>query len=210
VQRPAVLPSPLQRDTVFVLDENASDLTLLVRWAGPGVASDPGAVEAASLFAELVNLPTSGTQQRLVESGLFDMAELTFERDSRAGTLSILARTTPDRVLEGSRALRQEMEVLARPWSLSEEDVARALKRREVRHVLASESGEAVAHQLARAWARGELVEDSPAVGLDEVRAFASSWIGGRPRVIGFLVAPAAVETHYDDLVGAVQFWRAP
>lgn len=207
-----VAPLVPERDTVLVVEGNTSEVVLLARWQGPADAENRRAGAVADVLTTLVNQPGSGFQRKLVDTGLFRTAWLSYRRDTRGGVFSLRATTTPERLAEASRALRQEVLILSRGWAIADEEVEAALLRSEVDRLRRDQSAVATAHWAARAWARGEFgdtddVESGP-VTADDVRSFVSEWIEGRPRVMGFLTPPGLIDERLEDLVAAVQPWR--
>lgn len=205
----------LSHDSVFVVAAEASEVTLLVRWHGPAANEDRPATIAGRLYSELVSMPTSGTQRRLVDTGLFTGVALHYTHSSGVGPIGLVARTTPERLIEAARALEAELELLGGTDYFTAADLESAKKRLLVEASLTEETSIGLAHSLAEAWSVAGLDEyvgraaALEAAGPDDVRAFVTRYLAGRPKVISFLMSDETLNVNADPLVELVMDWRS-
>ncbi len=179
----------------MVIANNVYDVTFLVRWQGPSVGKDTSGAYAADVFAGLVNQPLSGTQNRLVESGLFQSVSMHHDMKNNVGAIELMARTSPDKAVAAVTALRAEMALLSAPAYFTEDDMVPAKKEIRVISALMSESADAVAHSIADVWSSAGLgyyrdyhakVQSRTQA---DVRRFVDTYIAGKHMAVNALLS---------------------
>ena len=207
---------PLPRDTAFVLP-GATDVTFLVKWHGPSVSHDPVGTLAADVFSEIFNQATSGSRQRLVDTGVFQAVTLGYQTLEHVGPIRLSARTTAGMLGRGLTSLGAELARFGNPDYFDEDDLAAAKRHLLVGHAIAKESVPSAAHTLAYFWAVAGLdyylayEQGLQDVTMADVRAYVDRYILDRPKVVAALVTAelaSPLESTIGDIVG--QWPRAP
>src|SRR6185503_9350061 len=109
------------------------------------------------------------------------------------GPITLLARTTPGRLAEGTTALQRELTKLSDPQSFTDQDLILARKYWRVDAALEWERGSTMAHGAADHWSIAGLQsyidygDGIAARTVADVRQFVARYITGKPRVVGIL-----------------------
>lgn len=173
---------------------------IVLQLRGPSVELDSAASYAADALCDVLNEQGSPFQQHLVNSGLFQSLRCHYETLVHVGPISFRGETTPARASSALTMLLRELDQLAQLEGVTEEHLAIARQRRRVRAALALESSASLAPALAFSWASGgiqyyERYDDRVnALGLEDLRRFAQSYIVTRPRVIAVLAPSGVIE----------------
>ncbi|UCC75022.1 MAG: insulinase family protein [Gemmatimonadota bacterium] len=208
--------APLAGDSVFVVSADASGVTFMIRWHGPAVSEDRDASFAADVFSELVNQPTSGTQRRLVDTGLFTNVFLSYVTRNNVGPIQVEARTTFDKLGEASAALLQELDLMGREDYFNEADLETAKKRLRVTQALSQQSAPGLAHGIAYFWSAAgldyfrEYFDALAAQTADDVRRYVAQYIAGRPKVVSLLMSQELRRSNLGRVLACLDSWRAP
>lgn len=206
--------APLERNREVVVDLEANDVTMLVRWQGPSVRTDRDATFAADVFAAVVNDPASGFQTRLVDSGLFQSVTMSYLTRAQVGPVSLYATTTPDQLVEASRALREELDRFSEPGYVTPEILAIAKKRQEVAWAMEMETPSGLAFFVGELWSVADLGYARDYVGAiqaqreSDLETFVAAYLKGRPRVTGIMVSPLTRRELGPRLGAALAPWR--
>ena len=208
---------PLPRDTVAVVVEGESrDITVLLRWQGPSVRAQPEDTHAADVFSALFNQPHSGMQKRLVETGLFQSAWISYVTLDHIGPITLAARTTPEKVGPAMRALRSELERFDDPEYFSDEELRIAAKRQQVEAVLDLEGGAMLAHTIGFWWSVSGLdyylgyADGLGAQQPSDLRRYVHRYIAGKPKVVGMLISGATRREHETVIAESLTRWFWP
>lgn len=191
---------PLKESSVVFVEQPVGAVTVTVQWQGPSVRQDPGATYAADVFSDALNQPNSALHQRLVDSGLFQSIGVHYYTLNQVGPITISGQTTPDRLKEALRALNHEIAQLADPGYISQEQLEATKAERAVTTAFGFDRPSDFAHTLGFWWSVADLeyymgyVDNMAAQSLADLRAYASKYIVGRPRVVGLLLPPGVRE----------------
>jgi zinc protease len=208
--------TPLNRDSVFVVQADASNVTFMIRWHGPAASRDRDASYAADLFSAVVNQPTSQTQVRLVRSGLFTDVSLQYVTLNHVGPIALDARTTPDVLGQACAALVRELDLLGQPDYFTDADLEAAIKRLRVAAALEWQSAAALAHSIARYWsvigldAFRDYFDALSAQTAEGVRRYVAEYITGKSKVVSILMSSSARRLKSRELSACLSSWRAP
>lgn len=195
---------------------DVGDVTFLVRWHGPSAFSDRAATYAADVFAAIVNLPLSGTQKRLVDSGLFESVSMGYTTRRFVGPIELYARTTPEKAAAAAGALGRELRQLAAANYFTAEDVQFAQKRQRVFRAFAEESAGGMNDLVADFWASVDLnyyrtyFDEVDARGTSEVSAFVNTYLKGRNFAVTVLLSPETQSEIGNRLRVSMNAWRVP
>lgn len=187
---------PLKGDSVVFVEQPVGVVTVLVQWQGPSVRQDPGATYAADVFSDALNQPNSALQHRLVDSGLFQAIGVNYYTLNQVGPITISGQTTPDRLKDALAALNREIAQLAEPGYISQEQLEATKAERAVETAFGFDRPSEFAHTLGFWWSVADLeyymgyVDNMAKQTLSDLRAYASKYIVGKPRVVGLLLPP--------------------
>jgi zinc protease len=187
---------PLAGNKQVITPIETNDITLLVKWQGPSVRQDRAAAYSADLFAAIISDPVSDAYSRLIDTGLFQSLSTQPFTRAHVGEFSIQAVTTADQLVAASAALRAEIDLFTKPGYVTSELLDIAKKRQEVQWALAMESPFGLARFVGDLWsvagldyARGYL-EAIKSQQTTDLERFATTYLGGKPRVIGVMLSP--------------------
>jgi zinc protease len=192
-----VPPIPaLDSNAVVFVERPVGAVTILVQWQGPSVGADPAATYAADVFSDALNQAGSQLQRRLVDSGLFQSVLVNYYTLDQKGPITISGQTTPDKVKEAFRALNREIDQLADPGYITQEQLDATKAEREVSTEFGFDHPSDFAHTLGFWWSVAGLeyymgyVDNMASQSLDNLRAYARKYIVGKRRVVGALLPP--------------------
>jgi zinc protease len=210
---PASVPE-LKSNRQTVVDIETNDVSILVRWHGPGVRADRNATYAADVFAALVNSPVSGLQSRLVDSGLFQSVGMGYATLNHTGPITLRALTTADQLADASAALRAEIDRMSEPGYITAAELDIAKKGLAVDWAMYMETPTGLASVVGELWSvagldytRGYLTA-MQAQGIDDIERFVATYLGDRPRVMGVMMSPSTRRGLGSSLQTTLGHWR--
>ena len=212
---PLVIP-PLESISREFVTGDVRDVTFLIRWHGPSANTARDATYAADIFSSIVNLPISGTQQRLVDSGLFESVSMGYTTRRFVGQVELFARTTPEKAGAAAGALGRELRQLVADDYFTAEDVQLAQKRQRVFRAFSTESAAAVNDFVADFWTSVDLdyyrsyFDQLESRGPAEVRAFVNDYIKGKNFAVTVLLSRETQTELGTRLRNSLNAWRAP
>lgn len=189
---------PLTRDTAVIAEQPIGSVIVMLQWQGPSARGDPAATYAADVFSDVLNQPGSRFQRRLVDSGLFESITVNYYTLNQVGPITIEGETSPQHLREAVAALRDEVQKLATPTYFTTSELASVKQHRIVGTELSLERASGFAHQLGFWWAVTGLdyffgyVDTMARQTPQDLTAYASKYIVGRPHVIGVLLSSEA------------------
>lgn len=207
---------PLDAISREFVSTEVRDVTFLVRWHGPSARSQTEATYAADIFSGIVNLPLSGTQKRLVDSGLFESVSMSYTTRRFVGQLELYARTTPEKAYAAAGALGRELRQLVADSYFTDEDVQLAQKRQRVYRAFNTESASNVNDVIAEFWTSVDLdyyrsyFDEVDKRGAAEVRDFVNTFLKGKNFAVTVQLAPEVQMDQGTRLRNAINAWRAP
>lgn len=211
-----VTVSPLERDTAFVLEVPSTDVTVAIKWHGPGVSEDPVGTLAADVFSQMFNQANSGAQRRLVDTGVLQLLTMGYTTLEHVGPVSMRARTTPEQVARALTELGVELALFSDPTYFDEDDLEAAKRALRVSSAIARESVPSAAHTLATFWAVGGLEyyrayeRGLQEVTMEDVRAYVDRYLVGQPRVVAVIATEELIEPLAATLGQLVDAWPDP
>lgn len=205
---------PLQESQAIFVEQDVGAITVLIRWQGPSVRADPWATYAADVFSDALNQPGSTLQRRLVDSGLWQGITVNYYTLNNNGPITISGQTTPERFKEALAALYKEISLLATPGYITTEQLEATKAERAVSTAYGFDRPSDFAHTLGFWWSVASLeyymgyVDNMGKQTLENLRAYASTYIVSRPYIVGILL-PAAVKQQLrltdDEVLGKVK-----
>lgn len=212
-----VPPVPaLDSSRAVVVTSDVRNVTITVQWHGPSVSQDPTGTYAADVLADVINDKQSGFRKRLVDSGLFESASLSYQTLDHVGPITFMGTTTMPKLAGALTALAAEMKYIGREDYLSPDELEVAKKRRSVESAFDLEEGASLAHTLGYWWSVSGLdyylgyVDNMAGQSVQDLRTFATRYIVGKPYIIGALTrsedAPT-VATMLSQYIGMMEAW---
>jgi zinc protease len=198
--RPIPPIAPRTTNGAVMLAHDVRDVTIRIALQGPSVGRDTAATYAADALFDLLNDPASAFQQRLVTGGPFESVSGAYYTLNHTGSIEIVGKTTEERAQDALVRLLNELETLDVLEGVRDEDLAIAKKRREVELALTRERTAGLAPRLAGWWSITGLDYHlayharMAAQTVEDLRRFASTYVVGRPHVIGVLAPPEVTE----------------
>lgn len=186
----------LDTSSVIFVEQPVGAVTVLMQWQGPSVGEDPAATYAADVFSDALNQPGSLLQHRLVDSGLWQSIIVNYYTLDQKGPITISGQTTPERLKEALAALNREIAQLADPNYITSEQLEATKAQRAVSTAFGFDRPSDFAHTLGFWWSVADLeyymgyVDNMAAQTLRDLRAYASKYIVGKPRIAGLLLSP--------------------
>jgi zinc protease len=205
---------PLAGNEAVVAEAPVNAVTVLIQWQGPSVGKDPKSTYAADVFSDLLNNPRSKFQQRLVDSGLWQIIGVNYYTLNHTGPISISGQTTPEKLRAALAALNQEIQKVVQPGYFDEDDFKAAQASRRVTSAFGREKASQFAHTLGFWWSVASLeyymgyVDNMARQTTNDLRAYAAKYIVGKPHVTGVLLSPEAqqqLNISEDQLKQAIQ-----
>jgi zinc protease len=197
-----VAPIPVIPDLtadVAVIDEvPVGAVSVLVQWQGPSASRDPEATFAADVFSDALNTPGSAFRTRLVDSGLWQDIVVNYYTLNHKGPITISGQTAPEKLRDALAALDQEIARFAESGYVTRTELENVKAQRVTSSAFGIEKASGIAHMIGFWWS---------VVGLDyflryndamaqqtarDLQRYVSTYIIGKPRVTGVLIAPAA------------------
>lgn len=208
--------APLTQIQRRIITREISNVTILVRWHGPSVGKDRDGTYAADVFSALVNQPLSGTQRRLVDSGLLESVRMRYSTLKHVGPVELMAQTSSDRAIEAIRALGEELTRLVQPEYYTDDDLRHARKFERTSDHLLFESAGSAASLVGAFWSSADLdyfrgyadaLERQDRASIDR---YVQAYIKGKPMVIAVLAPQDGWAKVAAPLQTALGAWRIP
>jgi zinc protease len=191
------VPALVQNKAV-ISQQPVGSAVVMLRWQGPSAQKDAAATYAADVLSDVLNQPGSRFQRRLVDSGLWQSVGVNYYTLNQVGPITIAGEASPDRLREALAALDDEISKVVEPGYLTTEEIEYTKQRRIVDAMYQLERASGFAHQLGFWWAvtgldyfngyTDTMAQQTP----DDLRRYARTYIIGKPRVTGVMLAPEA------------------
>ena len=189
---------PLLRNKGVITEQPVGSVIVMLRWQGPSARKDVAATYAADVFSDVLNQTGSRFQRRLVDSGLFQSVGVNYYTLNQVGPITIVGETSPEKLREALAALDEEITKSVEPSYFSTEELEFTKQHRIVDAMFQLERASGFAHQLGFWWAvtgldyfygyTDTMAKQTP----DDLRAYARTFIIGKPHVVGVLISPEA------------------
>jgi zinc protease len=196
LSHPVAPMPPLDSSRAAVVTANVTNVTLEMEWRGPSAPTDPRGTYAADVLSEIVNDEQSSFHSRLVDSGLFQEAELRYTTRAHEGPIMFYGVTTPDKLATALTALATEFDYMGAEAYFPAEQIASATRRHAVASVFEIEDAHDLAANLAETWAVAgtdyfrNYSENMAATSASDLHAYVERYMIHKPFVVTALVAP--------------------
>lgn len=188
----------LQKSEAAIIEQPVSAVTVLVQWQGPSVRRDPKATYAADVFSDVLNQPNSTLQKRLVDSGLWQSIGVNYYTLDHIGPITISGQTTPEKLKTALSALETEIQRFTEPGYIGKEELEAVKAQRAVTSTFGRERASSFSQTIGFWWSVASLdyymgyVDNMAKQSVADLRAYASKYIVGKPRVTGVVIPSEA------------------
>jgi zinc protease len=149
----------------------------------------------------VLNQPGSRFQRKLVDSGLWQSLVVNYYTLNHVGPITISGEVAPDKLRPALAALHRELADVVKPGYITAEAVDGVKRTRTVGTMESLERSSGFAHQLGFWWAVTGLdyffgyVDTMARQTPEDLRAYATRYIVGKPLVTGVLLSPETRRT---------------
>jgi zinc protease len=189
---------PLTTSDAVIVEQPINTVVVMLQWQGPSVGEDPTSTYAADVFSDVLNLPTSGFQKRLVDSGLWESVGVNYYTLNHTGPITISGQTSPEKLRAALLALDGEISHFGDAGYIDPAALGPVKQQRVVGTLFGLERASGFSHQVGFWWSVANLdyflsyvdnmAKQTPA----DLRGYARKYIVGRPRITGVLLSPTA------------------
>jgi zinc protease len=194
---PVPFPEPLGSTRTALVLQPVQTVSVRLAWHGPSLGLDPEGTHAADLLSYIVDQPGSAFHKALVDSGLCTAAELGYFSQSFVGPLTLHLETSAEKLFEAVQTALGELErLLEEPGRISDEEIADAKGRLEVRQLFEREDPLAYANTIGFWWATAgldyyrSLIPKTKALGREALERLLRRYVLGKPLAATALISP--------------------
>ena len=188
----------LAKNEGIVVEADVGAVTVFLQWQGPSVGKDPKSTYAADVFSDVLNDPGSNFQQRLVDSGLWQSMGVNYYTLNNVGPITISGQTSPENLRKAIAALEAEIAQFTNASYFDPGELEAVKAHRAVTSAFDRERSSGFAHTLGFWWSVANLeyymgyVDNMARQTTADLRAYATKYIVGKPRITGVLIDPAS------------------
>jgi zinc protease len=188
----------LTKNESVVVEADVGAVTVFLQWQGPSVGRDPKSTYAADVFSDVLNDPASNFQQRLVDSGLWQSLGVNYYTLNNVGPITISGQTSPENLRKAIAALEDEIGKFTNASYFDPTELEAVKAHRAVTSAFDRERASGFAHTLGFWWSVANLeyymgyVDNMARQTTADLRAYATKYIVGKPRITGVLIDPAS------------------
>ncbi len=189
---------PLTGNDAVIVEADVGAVTVFLQWQGPSVGKDPKSTYVADVFSDVLNDPGSGLQERLVDSGLWQSIGVNYYTLNNVGPITISGQTSPENLSRALAALDAEIARFDDNGYFDPTELAAVKAHRAVTSAFDRERASSFAHTLGFWWSVADLeyymgyVDNMAQQTLADLRAYATKYIAGKPRITGVLIDPGS------------------
>ena len=191
---------PLAANQAVVITGDVNDITVELQWQGPSARADADATYAADVLSAFVDDERSAFQKRLVDSGLFHAASLSYQTLDHTGPIVFVGTTTMEKLAGALTVLQAEIMNMGVDGYFDPVLLETVKKRRSVATAFQLEESIGLAHTVGYWWAVAGLdyylgyVDNLSTRTPADLGAFVGRYLTGKPFVIGVLAPPSESE----------------
>ncbi len=192
---------PLEGTSRVVVPAEVRTATLQIAWHGPSLVSDPEATYAADALSFILSQADSEFHKALVDTGLVDGVDLSYYSQVHTGPITLSASTSADRLDAAWEAINIELEKMADPDYVTDEQLEAAKTILENNEIYSREQTSGFVHSVSFWWATGGLdyflsyLDSLRAVEREDLARYVQTYIQGKPRIEAALVSEADLGT---------------
>jgi zinc protease len=184
----------LAKSEAVIVEQPVGAVTVLLQWQGPSVRKDAKATYAADVFSDVLNQPNSTLQKRLVDTGLWQSIDVNYYTLDQVGPITISGQTTADKLKSAIAALEAEIHRFADPAYISRDALEAVKAQRAVSSAFGRERASSFSQTIGFWWSVASLdyymgyIDNMAKQSVADLRAYASKYIVGKPRITGVLI----------------------
>jgi zinc protease len=197
VKWPEPVHPPLKESSTIAVIQPVKTVILQQSWHGPGMTADVPSTFAADVFTFIISQPTSRFYRDLIDSGVFDRANLSYFSQVHTGPINFFGVTSADRFDRAKAALADEMQHMTDAGYFTDEELAFAKNQLEFSEIYGRERTSGFVHTVSFWWASGGLqyyqdyIDNLRKISRSDVQNYLRRYIIGKPSVTGVLVSEA-------------------
>jgi len=186
---------PLKQSSTIAVIQPVKTAALRVSWHGPSMVDDVPSTFAADVLSFILVQPTSRFYKNLIDSGLFDNANLTYLSQVHTGPITAFGSTSPERVDKAHAALLNEIAHFTDADYYTDEELAFAKDQLEVSEIYGRERPTNFIHTVSFWWTTGGLdyyrnyIDNLRKITRADINTYVRRYIAGKPSVTGVLVS---------------------
>lgn len=195
VEFPLVEHPPLKKSEAAIIKQPVQNVIVQIGWQGPSIGKDNAATYAADVFSFILRQPNSRFQRDLVDSGLVQIADLSYYTQRNVGPISLTIATTPDKAKAAVAAIHNEVAHFTDKDYFTDEQLENAKLALESDDLFSREKLSEYAHTLSFWWAstgidyfRGYLPTLRRTSRAD-INRYVTTYIQGKPHVSVVLIS---------------------
>ena len=198
----------LGKTTFVLVPSSVSDVTYAVAVQGPADGSADSDAVAAEVLSGVLNSPASAFQSRLVGNGTFTSVTASYVGHRFDGEITLRGETDLAHAPKALLALLNEMDVMDVMQDVGDEDLNFAHRALEVANAIEAQDPNGLALVLPDWWggpgvpAYQTIDKRYAAVKVENLSRIAGTYVAGRPRVVGILAPPRAIDLFRNWLAG--------
>lgn len=188
---------PILKSETVIVEQPVNAVTLMIEMHGPSVIKDMRSTFAADVFSYILSQNNSNFQKNLVESGLFNNANLGYYTLNHTGPITIFAQTTADKMEKAEKALFNELEKFTDIDYFTDEQIEYAKTQLEIGELYNRERPSQFIHTLGFWWSvTGGLdyymnyMENLKSIRRDDIQKYIKTYIKDAKYIKGILISP--------------------
>ena len=186
---------PLKQSSALAVIQPVKTAAVMVKWQGPSMVEDVPSTFAADVLSFILQQPTSRFYRNLIDSGLFDNANVSYFSQVYTGPITAFGQTSPERVDKAHAALLNEISHFTDANYFTDEELAFAKDQLEVSEIYGRERPTDFVHTVSFWWSTGGLdyyrnyIDNLRKVTRADINNYVRRYIAGKPSVTGVLVS---------------------
>ncbi len=208
---PLVEHPPLKKSEGFIVEQPVNNVLIQVGWHGPSIGKDDAATYAADVFSYILGQPDSRFQRNLVDSGLTNIADITYYTQRNVGPITLTLAVSPEKAKEAIRVAHAEIAKFNETNYFTNEELENAKSLLESRDLFEREKLSEYAHTLGFWWSSTGIEyfrgyqKNLRAVSREDIKRYVSTYIQNKPRIGVALISSEAqskIKLSANDLTG--------
>ncbi|HEX2122478.1 MAG TPA: pitrilysin family protein [Thermoanaerobaculia bacterium] len=186
---------PLKQSSTIAVIQPVKTATVQIAWHGPSMTADVPSTFAADVLSFILSQPNSRFHRNLIDSGLFDFANVSYFSQVHTGPINAFGQTSPERLDKAHAALLNEIGHFADADYFTDEELKFAKDQLEVSEIYNRERPTDFVHTVSFWWASGGLdyyrnyLDNLRKVTRADIQNYVRRYIAGKPSVTGVLVS---------------------
>ncbi len=187
---------PIQKAETVVVEKPVNAVTMMIKWQGPSVGTDPKATYAADVLSWILGQQTSTFHKAIVESGRAYFVAFQYQTLNHTGPIVLMAQTSADSFAVCRKTIFEQLDKLTDPAYFTDEQLENAKSILEIDEQYGRERPSEYCHTVGYWWAISGLdyylhyYDNLKKVTRKDISEYVKSYVTGKPYVMGVLVSP--------------------